>query len=493
VNGADATITGCTITGNTAGSSGGGIHVDGPSSVSIGTTTICSNTPDQVNAADGYTDEGDNCISDVCDTDLDGTPDCIDNCPDDPGKVEPGVCGCGVAETDTDEDGTVDCIDDCPDDPEKTEPGDCGCGFAETDTDGDGTPDCNDDCVTWPGDCSDGGQTILVNLGDDLTITEAIAAAPDGGTVVVGAGTWNEAIDFAGRAITIQAASGFGSGATVLDGTGLETSIVTFANGEGAGSVLRGFTLRNGTVGTTYGETETTFQMGGALFVELASPTIIECVFEDNEAEYGGAGFFRESESTIQSCVFRMNDALTWGGALVSSLSDIMIDDCLFENNTSGGDGGAIAMTKGSPVLRNSTFVGNTAFQDGGAVNWIPYSEGFASIEECTFTGNNAAVGEGGGVNAVSMFVTLEISDTLACNNDPSNVSGLYSDLGGNTLCACAGDLNGDGEVSGADLSIVLGLWGPCNGSVCLSDLNGDGNVNGADLSIILGYWGACP
>jgi predicted outer membrane repeat protein len=170
-----------------------------------------------------------------------------------------------------------------------------------------------------------------------------------------------------------------------------------------------------------------------------------------------------------------------------------MIDDCLFENNTSGGDGGAIAMTKGSPVLRNSTFVGNTAFQDGGAVNWIPYSEGFASIEECTFTGNNAAVGEGGGVNAVSMFVTLEISDTLACNNDPSNVSGLYSDLGGNTLCACAGDLNGDGEVSGADLSIVLGLWGPCNGSVCLSDLNGDGNVNGADLSIILGYWGACP
>ena len=50
--------------------------------------------------------------------------------------------GDGIAETDTDGDGTPDCVDLCPDDPDKIEPGACGCGVADTDTDADGTPDC---------------------------------------------------------------------------------------------------------------------------------------------------------------------------------------------------------------------------------------------------------------------------------------------------------------------------------------------------------------
>jgi hypothetical protein len=62
------------------------------------------------------------------DTDGDGTPDCTDNCPLDPSKTTPGVCGCGVSEKDTDGDGIPDCIDQCPNDPTKSVPGQCGCG-----------------------------------------------------------------------------------------------------------------------------------------------------------------------------------------------------------------------------------------------------------------------------------------------------------------------------------------------------------------------------
>lgn len=52
----------------------------------------------------------------------------------------------------------------------------------------------------------------------------------------------------------------------------------------------------------------------------------------------------------------------------------------------------------------------------------------------------------------------------------------------------CPADLNGDGEVDGADLGILLGQWdGP--GS---ADLTGDGVVEGADLGILLGSWGPC-
>lgn len=53
---------------------------------------------------------------------------------------------------DSDGDGTLDCDDNCPNDPNKTEPGVCGCGVPETDTDGDTVPDCNDLCPnTIPG------------------------------------------------------------------------------------------------------------------------------------------------------------------------------------------------------------------------------------------------------------------------------------------------------------------------------------------------------
>jgi hypothetical protein len=35
--------------------------------------------------------------------------DCDDNCPNDFGKTEPGICGCGLADTDSDGDGMTDC------------------------------------------------------------------------------------------------------------------------------------------------------------------------------------------------------------------------------------------------------------------------------------------------------------------------------------------------------------------------------------------------
>ena len=84
------------------------------------------------------------------DSDGDGTMDCVDDCPEDPNKIEPGMCGCGQTDTDSDGDGTPDCTDDCPEDPNKIEPGMCGCGQTDTDSDGDGTPDCTDGCPEDP-------------------------------------------------------------------------------------------------------------------------------------------------------------------------------------------------------------------------------------------------------------------------------------------------------------------------------------------------------
>jgi len=52
----------------------------------------------------------------------------------------------------------------------------------------------------------------------------------------------------------------------------------------------------------------------------------------------------------------------------------------------------------------------------------------------------------------------------------------------------CAADLNGDGQVNGADLGLLLANW---NGTGT-GDMDGSGAVTGADLGELLAAWGTC-
>lgn len=54
---------------------------------------------------------------------------------------------------------------------------------------------------------------------------------------------------------------------------------------------------------------------------------------------------------------------------------------------------------------------------------------------------------------------------------------------------SCAGDLNGDGVVNGADLGLLLSAWGS-TGAGIVGDLNADGVVDGADLGALISAWG---
>ena len=85
------------------------------------------------------------------DTDKDRVLDCLDGCPYDPSKTDPGVCGCGTPDKDTDGDGTRDCIDRCPLDKNNTSPGECGCvGLLNNPPEPAGTV-CNDTACPTPG------------------------------------------------------------------------------------------------------------------------------------------------------------------------------------------------------------------------------------------------------------------------------------------------------------------------------------------------------
>jgi MYXO-CTERM domain-containing protein len=107
----------------------------------------CVSTVDQCPADPGKIEPGDcGCGQPDTDSDGDDRADCVDGCPADGDKQSSGACGCGEPDVDGDADGSPDCIDECPSDPAKREAGDCGCGEPETDGDGDGVADCADEC-----------------------------------------------------------------------------------------------------------------------------------------------------------------------------------------------------------------------------------------------------------------------------------------------------------------------------------------------------------
>ncbi|UCG34472.1 MAG: S8 family serine peptidase [Phycisphaerales bacterium] len=144
---------------------------------------------------------------DLTDTDDDQTPDCIDGCPNDPDKTEPLYCGCGEQETDTDGDEMPDCADGCPQNPDKISPDECGCGLPDTDSDGDKTADCNDICYLDPdkldpGQCGCGLPDVDAD-GDDLA--DCADGCPDDPVKidpgVCGCGVTEEADDTDGDAV----------------------------------------------------------------------------------------------------------------------------------------------------------------------------------------------------------------------------------------------------------------------------------------------------
>ena len=128
---------------------GVGDHLQGDAD-GDGRIDACDNCPAAYNTEQRDLDQdgtGDTCDDDI---DGDGTLNSADGCPMDPGKTEPGLCGCGIAETDADTDGTPDCLDGCPGNPDLTEPGPCRCYVPGVDSDNDGTDDCDDYCAEDP-------------------------------------------------------------------------------------------------------------------------------------------------------------------------------------------------------------------------------------------------------------------------------------------------------------------------------------------------------
>ena len=379
---------------------------------------------------------------------------------------------------DTDGDGTADCVDNCPDDPNKTEPGECGCGFADTDTDQDGTLDCNDPCPYWPYDCSEDGNTITVAVGQSIPL--AVDAVPTGGTVEIAAGTFplTTTIDPAGKAVTIRGATDESNAAISFIDGGMSIGVLHCVSGEGPDTVFENLVIQNGyahrgggmfnwqcspTLHNCTFTINSADEAGGGMWNENSNPTLNSCTFTDNSAVYGGGMFNYSSSPTLTACTFT-NNSSSQGGAMMNQLeSNPTLNGCTFTNNPStyGGGmfnydgcnpaldsctftdnpaeygGGMYNSTNSSPTINSCTFTNNTSIEGGGMVNW---SNSSPTLNSCTFTDNSATSGGGGMRNVGS---NPNLTDCIVCSNSPDQILGEYTDGGGNSITEVC-DTDGD-------------------------------------------------
>ncbi|NIP55956.1 MAG: hypothetical protein GWN67_27680 [Phycisphaerae bacterium] len=155
-----------------------------------------------------------------------------------------------------------------------------------------------------------------------------------------------------------------------------------------ANSILDGFTITSG-----YNS-----GLGAGMYNRDGNPTVTNCTFTWNCAEWGGGMGNWNSSPKVISCKFERNAAQGGGGMNNVENSNTMLTNCIFSGNSgfwlAGGMLNGYAGVGGSanPILNNCLFIGNSTDRYGGGI-YNDYSNPI--INNCTFIGNAAERGGG--------------------------------------------------------------------------------------------------
>jgi len=259
------------------------------------------------------------------------------------------------------------------------------------------------------------------------TLSAGITAATDGDTVLVASGTYtgagNRNLSFGGKDIVVRSQSGAATCTIDAENAG---RVFVFANAEGTGARLEGFTIKRG------------FHVsaGGGIYVSGSSPTIVDCVISDNRTANGSPG--------------------TLGVA-----------------GGDGGDGGGVYVTNGSPrfigctIQSNRTGKGGDGFVGSGTVGTAGGSGGSGggihvgvnssvALEQCIVADNETGVGGQGGSGVVCV-------PPLACQTfgedggNGGDGGGLRTEAGVQAInCLFARNRTGTGGAAGFGVALPI-------------------------------------
>jgi len=351
-------------------------------------------------------------------------------------------------------------------------------------------------------------------------IQDAINAAVSGDEIVADEGNYFEDIDFKGKNLRVR--SKYPDDAEVVRSTvikgGIDNYVVRFANGEGPGAVLSGFTIIGKDkciycFGTFPTITKCTIVGNGGVAIELwfcSNPAIIDCTIIGeikvgkienltkgkryyislqnaiNDASSGdeilvGEGTYRENiRFKGKNILVRSRD---WNDPKV--VASTVLDGCGIDSvvKFSGGegpgailtgftitggnryDGGGIRSTASTPTISNCVIAGNTG-------SGIYCEQEGPTIINCIISGNS-----GSGIRAIGRESATIINCTIVGNG----AKGVDSYRGKPQVINCIVWSNRDSEVYGVPFltySDVEGGW------------PGEGNIDSDPHFVEPGYWG---
>lgn len=245
------------------------------------------------------------------------------------------------------------------------------------------------------------------------TIGEAIEASNDGDRILVSAGTYEEFVDYSGKAIEIIGVEG--ADQTILNGLASFLSVVRIDAPNGL-SRLEGFTLQNG-FGVSCGNPLTI--CGGGVIILQSEALVKDCVIVGNNSSNGGGLHAEDSSVTIEGCLFMNNFASQGGGVSISGGScQITLSDFI-DNTAYGWGGGLFAGNEAAVVIEDCNFTANSSESGGGFM----MSGATGEMSNCLIEGNQA-VDEGGG-GLFEQFANFSVSGLQVVHNSASDGGGL--------------------------------------------------------------------
>ena len=302
-------------------------------------------------------------------------------------------------------------------------------------------------------------QTTIHVPADQPTIQAGIDAAQNGDAVLVSPGTYDENLDFKGKAITVTTgATSFADAAQVIVNGTMDGPVVNFTTNEPATAVLNGFTLQGG-----HSNSGT---IAGGIFISDASPTITNNVVQNNigcgiyvvnlasplieSNDIKGTGYGDDSGSQCDStygasppgtgvAMARVGTVKLIGntiegntqhlrngagyqyGAGVSIYEGfyVLLENNIIRNNVSDGSPGLNSFSAPAQlVLVQNLFYGNT--DDGVASPVQIQLEGASSAPYPSLTEiNNTIAGAGGGEEIIGQWISSTISNNLLIDTYP--------------------------------------------------------------------------
>lgn len=226
---------------------------------------------------------------------------------------------------------------------------------------------------------------------DYPSIQEAINNASNGDTITIRANVYNENLNLLGKGIilTSEDPNNFWIKThTIIDGSDLNSSVVTCSSFEDSNTKIRGLTIQNGTFGTS----ESGVTRGGGIYCRLAGPTIENCVIVNNKSNFGGGVGVYYGWPVLYNNIFINNTSTlggNWGGGAIGNRGgELYIGRCIVKNNQgiTGAYGGGLSTIGGSVKICNSLFVHNSAYVAGAIFN----SNGELNIINTTIAYNNS-------------------------------------------------------------------------------------------------------